>query len=353
MNSTHTSRSKIIWAIDPFEEPLKSKSQLLSTLVQVSQKQEALVEPVYVLNLAVGLNAEPRPLSTLSHLSQYKHGAEKAVHAMIQGIEGVEFLAPHVLLAEDSSPAELAQQLAAYAKTTHARCILVGTHARHGLPRVLLGSFTETLILSSDLPVITIGPACLHAASAAPKQILFATDLEDNADEVYLKLRNFAKASDLEITLYYSVPPRLEPVFQSMTYLISGGWVSVPESLTEEEQLKRKKAEKWAEEARERGVILNIHFEVSPGNIPDLVVEYAKLKKFPWIAIGSESGALKAALIGSIVREVVRNAPCPVWVMRTPQKSNDTQRKSPNEGLIPLDYAPPSFGAPEQGFSPC
>ena len=56
--------------------------------------------------------------------------------------------------------------------------IVVGTHGRSGVERLLLGSVAEEIFRRSSVPVLTIGPWAAHAVHNAAKfrRILFATD---------------------------------------------------------------------------------------------------------------------------------------------------------------------------------
>lgn len=49
-------------------------------------------------------------------------------------------------------------QILSLATETGADLIVVGTHGRHGLPRLLLGSVADKVIRSSPIPVITVPP---------------------------------------------------------------------------------------------------------------------------------------------------------------------------------------------------
>jgi nucleotide-binding universal stress UspA family protein len=42
------------------------------------------------------------------------------------------------------------------AKKTHASMIVMGTHGRHGLPRMLMGSVAERVVRSASVPVLTV-----------------------------------------------------------------------------------------------------------------------------------------------------------------------------------------------------
>ena len=119
-----------------------------------------------------------------------------------------------------------------------------------------------------------------------------------------------------EMTLFHVIPHSIEPVLQSGTYLLSGGWVVPPEAVSEKRIRPRKLADRWVSEAKEKGISVKIHFDSSRGNIAELILKQARSKKFGWIAMASESGAVSSALVGSITREIVRQSPCPVWVMR-------------------------------------
>jgi len=237
MNMTHTNK-KIIWAIDPFEETIKSRAQLITALKHISNEQEAVVEPVHVLKLSLE-NEEDSEIAQ-SQLSEYKYGAERATQEVLKDIRGLQFLPPRILMVEDSSPAGMTKALVDYATATHSLLIVVGTHARHGLPRLFLGSFAETLLLhSQQMPVITVGPECLSRTQQ--NQILFATDFKEGSAQAYQRVLNFAKNLKAEITLFHVIPHGIEPILQSGMYLLSGGWVSPPDYPSEKEDLRRKK----------------------------------------------------------------------------------------------------------------
>jgi nucleotide-binding universal stress UspA family protein len=57
--------------------------------------------------------------------------------------------------------------------------MVVGTHGRTGLGRVLLGSVAEAIFREASCPVLTVGPRILKDETRTPKisEILYATDL--------------------------------------------------------------------------------------------------------------------------------------------------------------------------------
>lgn len=61
-----------------------------------------------------------------------------------------------------SSPAET---IVAHALSIHADAIVVGTHGRRGLDRLLLGSVAEAVVRSAPCSVLTVKPRLHHAMS--------------------------------------------------------------------------------------------------------------------------------------------------------------------------------------------
>jgi nucleotide-binding universal stress UspA family protein len=80
------------------------------------------------------------------------------------------------VVALDGSPA---RQILAMANDVHADLVVMGTRAHRGIDKWMFGSVAETVLRSSSIPVVTVGPnARRAAASKRPIQsILFATSL--------------------------------------------------------------------------------------------------------------------------------------------------------------------------------
>lgn len=68
---------------------------------------------------------------------------------------GVAQVDTHLLLAVKGAK-EMAQELVEYAKTQGADLLVLGTHGRTGLMHLLMGSFAETVMRYSELPLLII-----------------------------------------------------------------------------------------------------------------------------------------------------------------------------------------------------
>jgi nucleotide-binding universal stress UspA family protein len=65
-----------------------------------------------------------------------------------------------------------------------------------------------------------------------------------------------------------------------------------------------------------RGVIATQVVTEKMGRVAELIIKESKKIKNVIIAIDSQSGPISAFWLGSISREILRTAPCPVWVIR-------------------------------------
>lgn len=69
--------------------------------------------------------------------------------------DGVKEVAKHLLVANKGAR-EMAQELVDYADANGADLLVLGTHGRTGLMHLLMGSFAETVMRQSHLPLLVI-----------------------------------------------------------------------------------------------------------------------------------------------------------------------------------------------------
>ena len=91
--------------------------------------------------------------------------------------------------------------------------------------------------------------------------------------------------------------------------------------LGNEVERRQRRAEAWARWAKhQKGVEVEPLLNAEGGSISELVIELAEKHSFDLIAMAAQSGPISSALIGSVTRQVIRRSPCPVWVLRFPEK---------------------------------
>ena len=92
---------------------------------------------------------------------------------------------PHELVVMSAGPTALKERgdaatpILSLAATKSIDLIVVGTHGRTGLGRVLLGSVAETIVRQAPCPVLTVGPRLMNDLkwSLKIREVLYATDL--------------------------------------------------------------------------------------------------------------------------------------------------------------------------------
>jgi nucleotide-binding universal stress UspA family protein len=301
---------KVIWSVDLFEERTFKDSQLVVVLRRIAESLKAEIEPIYVLSpnsLDLAVEFSPPWIKT------YRPAAQKSLRLILQDVKFSGLLESRVLLQAKPSLVSMVKTLVNYAKNGGADLIVMGTHSRTGLSRLFLGSFAETTLIYAKIPVMLVGP---HSESKDFKKILFATDFGNKSGAVFKKVLLLVKNLGAALTLFHSISDPIGPIIQSGAFLLGGGWVDLPEYMTQVEETQRKVAKRWQSEAMTQNIEVNVVFIPSGGRVSDSIVEASKTLEVGLITMAAESSPLASALIGSISRQVVRNAHCPVWLFR-------------------------------------
>ena len=304
-------QKKILWAVDAFQPEKEAQSHVIETLRVLSSRTGASILPAYVLSpdqLNLSLDF------TGPWVTTYKPAVEKSLNHLIES-SGLQNVARAKILIKDSASLKNSvRSLAAYAASQGAELIVAGTQGKRGLSRIVLGSFAESLLLYSKVPVLIVGP------EAKPEtqfdSILFPTDLGKNALAALSSIADFAKTLGAKIKILHAIPNPIEPVLQSGVYLLSGGWVPVPVYLEKEKEKRNKKAQDLVDRLQKKGIEASYEINTSSSSVTQAVLDTLIKDRMGLIAMAAQSGPVASALLGSITRQMVRGAPCPVWVVR-------------------------------------
>lgn len=292
---------KIIWALDPFETDIPAPAHLIAALGGAAA--HAKIEPVYVLGTdELGL---PVPVAEDAMI-------RKLARVRLPGLQ-----TPRVVTYDGGTVGAGVNALLKHAKANGADLIITGTHSRKGLPRLFLGSFAETLLLRSQIPVLVTHPKSSKDAGkrkGSIRKIVFPSDLGPGSRRSFHRALALARACHARLVLVHGIPHPVEPLIQSGTTLLGGGWLPSTEFITRAEEAARKTLKHWVNEALQAGVKATFTIQTAPLPVRDIVLSAAR--KADLIAMSAESGPMATALVGSVTRQVVREAQCPVWVVR-------------------------------------
>jgi len=306
---------KLIWAVDVFETDSHMHRHALSVIRRLLEREPLItVEPVYILSPSqLKLSTE----FSVPAVENYRPAAESLLQHITQEAKFKNSLPPKVLT-ETALPSVsfgAVAGLADYAEQTQAELIVVGSHGRHGMSRAFLGSFAESLLLLSKVPVLVAGNA-VHRAREMD-HIVYPTDFSSHSELLFRRVVDEALELNARITLFHAVPSPIEPVFSTGVYLLGGAWLPVHSYFSREVLRAQNRAERWARWARRSGLSIDVIVHTQPSNIADTIIELARRTNAGLIMMDAQSGPMRSVLIGSITRQVARHADCPVWVMRS------------------------------------
>jgi nucleotide-binding universal stress UspA family protein len=103
---------------------------------------------------------------------------------------------------------EVTQSLLDFAHQKDIDLIVVGTHGRSGLGKMLMGSVAERVFRQSPVPVLTVGPQ-LHAQTRGlpPRNILVPADFSPASDRASRYACALAKEHNAKLTLLHVLDP--------------------------------------------------------------------------------------------------------------------------------------------------
>lgn len=300
----------IVWAVDPFAPADANLAKTVMVLRTVSKDGEIPIQPVFVLS--------PDSFNFTGDFSdpwfkKYEPKVQAAFSELLPklGLAGVR--APEVLVNKQASLKLAVKSLVSYAERKKAQAVVISNHARTGLTRMFLGSFAETALMTSKIPLIMVNPQ--SKAVGGLKKVLFPTDLTKSSQKAFKKAIEFCKQHQAQLILYHKLPDPIEPMVQTGVYMAGGGWVSVKQFIEQESDSREKESRKWVDEAAKQGVDTKFYIEEKPGFITDSINQYIDTHGVDLVAMGSKSGPVSSVLIGSVARQLVREAGCPVWVV--------------------------------------
>lgn len=310
-------RRKILWAVDPFATDKRLQRKAAKTLLSICKQEFCVIEPVYLFHEYPGWLPETDQNELLRGI---REAAQQELGEILAKIPLRPLKPLTVLLQPATALRDRADRMIDYAKNIDADMIVLGTRAKKGPKRWCLGSFAETLLMRSDVPLLVVNPFSLKPVRF--KRILFCTDFSDESKIAFGKLIAFAKSFSSEITLFHKIKYEITPAVE----VAYSSYPAYREVFQEEVLARKSIAAEWAAEGRQEGVEVKpiVDFRLG-GTIADSILTQANLR-YGMIAMAAHSGPLASALLGSVTRTVVRGATCPVWVIHTERRAVEAVR---------------------------
>ena len=196
------------------------------------------------------------------------------------------------------------------ARELAADLLVLGTHGRSGFQRLMLGSVAEKVVRRASCPVLTVpcAPAG-HADAPVFKHVLCGVDfLETSARAVEYAL-SLAEEANGRLTLLHTLewvpdePSSAHPTFGTNLYRQAIG----TEARARLAELVPAEARDWCQ----------IDTRVTRGEPSVEILRVAAAERPDLVVLGAgRPGALDRMLLGSTTQQVVRQASCPVLIVR-------------------------------------
>lgn len=303
------SRPRVIWAVDLSGSAARFSKSIPRILHYFARKAGAVIEPTFVLKMLPEIYGD----FTLRWLPEYCQAAEDRLELLIENLGLERITAPRVIFHDSLSTSGAVKALSDRAAQSRADLIIAQTHSREGVRRLFMGSFAETLLFQSPVPVMLISREMkpFHGFGS----ILFPTDFGPSARVRFNGVLEFARKFGSRVTLFHSVQ---HPVDESVVEgALQGGEDAIlREYIQNKIGSAKRKAAYWAQLAKERGTAMDFVIDEKGLSVADEILRIAKKRNSGLIAMEAQSRPVSAALIGSYTRQVVRHAPCPVLVLK-------------------------------------
>jgi nucleotide-binding universal stress UspA family protein len=313
INATNGNRkNKIIWAVDPTQNPTDAKN-LIKEMKSWAKHLGCAIQPVSIfsnrtLNFPVEL--------AFPWKEKFEEVAQKSIDRYFKKAGIKDVLPPEKIFISSNSNRKMAAELAKYAEKKKGLLIFAHTKAKKTWNPFRLGGFAETLAAVSRTPVLLLNPEA--KPSTQIPSILFPTDFSQDSKNALLNLSSWAKAFHSKVLLYSQVET---PAIYTTEY--SGYWPAQLASLEllmkDIEKSRQKKAQQWSNILAEQNVDTRILIQHQKRSLGSDVLEAAKKSNVNLIALASHSGPVTQAILGGVARDVLLQAKCPVLIFYRPK----------------------------------
>lgn len=285
---------KIILAVDLHESDIQRDPLIYEELKLWCENIATDVRPVFVYSSGSEVDLSSDFLST-----------------MPEPPENLKAFAPlKVLQTPQVGRKKEIEALLNYASEQGADLIALVSQGKSGLEKKLLGSFAETLLLKSEIPLLFLDQEM--GLREKTNKVLFATDFSVASKEAFGIFLNHIKHQQPEIVLFNAI---LLPQFSATGQVYAQALNILPQQYWDDQR-------KWAEArgnefvalAQNTGLQARVEIANQVYSIENSIHEVVRREKVKLVAMVSVSQPLQRFLIGSVSRSILRTRIKPIWI---------------------------------------
>lgn len=190
---------------------------------------------------------------------------------------------------------------------------VLGTHARHGLDHLFIGSVAEKVVRSARRPIVIVRSGIERAAEFPPKRILVPLDFSDGARHAFELAHDLAERHGATVSLVHVIEDF--PEFEGPEQLVVVAAGEEPQSYVEHAQARVMEALRLFVTGRFEGTLPNL--EVVIGSAHRELVAFAERSDADLVVMGTHGRTgIRRIGIGSVAERVVRTSTVPVMTAR-------------------------------------
>ena len=211
---------------------------------------------------------------------------------------------------------DTALELLALANSEAVDLIAMSTHGRTGLSRIALGSIAERVLQNATLPLLLVRNQKASEADTKIQQILTPLDGSDFAEQAVPVASEMAKQCNASLTLLRVI----QELDEHNKRLLFKNQQEAEESMRRWKALSSRYLEQVAYRLYSDG--FKVHAEILSGDPDSTICTTAETLPADLIVMSTHGRSGVARWVyGSVANKVLRNAPCPVLLVRNqPEK---------------------------------
>ncbi|NBC01568.1 MAG: universal stress protein [Bacteroidetes bacterium] len=213
-----------------------------------------------------------------------------------------------------------------YATEVAAGLLVIGTHGRGGVRRLLLGSVAERLIRHTTRDVLAVRE---RARTGPVKHLLVPVDFSVHSKQAVRRGKQLAALYGARVSLLFVAEQRTVPVFsdtglpsftvQEMDDVIVENAPRALNALDAEVSVgspHEKPPTKDFDDSTQGDAAIETAHHVRRGGVDEAIVDFVKEEAVDLIVMGSHGvSGTERKLLGNTTAQVLRNAPSPVYVV--------------------------------------
>ncbi len=210
---------------------------------------------------------------------------------------------------------DVADSINEYVEEEAIDLVVMGTHGRKGLDRLMLGNVADKIIRHAPCPVMTVReevPWMEEDEDLSFDDILAPIDFSEHSREALRMSKFFAGQYQARLHLMFVAEKRTVPTF-SDTGLPGVGVVEMDPQIVDNAEEALQQLDENIE-----GPEVQAAYHVREGNVSEDVVDFAETRGVSLIVMATRGlTGVSRFLLGSNTERIVRVAPCPVLTIPT------------------------------------